>query len=138
MKTKAALSFLSLSLMGIVIISQAHAADSKENARAHSEAVESCVALTNKSVSDLGVWAEHQGISQQQWRQLVAVTCLNGITAARESKSEDELDTYWFEMKQKYAEANAGPLSTPIDPAWSISTKYFRALNGAKNKNVTH
>ncbi|AYN25776.1 hypothetical protein D8682_01520 [Buttiauxella sp. 3AFRM03] len=138
MKTKAALSFLSLSLMGIAIISQAHAADSKESTRAHSEAVESCTELSNATINDLGAWGEARGITETQLRQFVDSLCLGGLPAAREAKNEDELDMYWLVLRQKLSGSIADELYTPVSSSQSISTKYFRALNGTKNKNVTH
>ncbi|HDL6962217.1 TPA: hypothetical protein PXM28_001459 [Yersinia enterocolitica] len=127
----------SILLLGITISTQLSAKESKLEALAHSNAVESCATLTNKSVDDLGVSAEYKGVLRQQWRQIVGSMCLNGITAARNAKSEDSLNDYWFGMKQKYFEANAGVLATPLDPAWEISKKYFNALNpDAANRKI--
>ncbi|MBA7802508.1 hypothetical protein HV170_13385 [Citrobacter freundii] len=106
-----------------------HAKEGNKSIDAYNEAVKSCDILTNKSVKDLGVSAEYQGISQDEWRQLVSNICLSGITVARKASSKSELDTYWLQIHQKFAEANAGALSTPIDPAWTISTKYFNKLH---------
>ncbi|EAO7510852.1 hypothetical protein TX36_23075 [Salmonella enterica] len=120
---------LSILLLFAATSFASHAKENHKSIDAHGEAVESCVTLTNKSVKDLGVTAEYQGITQNEWRQIVASMCLGGIAAAREAASKDELDTYWLKVHQKYAEANAGALSTPIDPAWTISTKYFNKLH---------
>lgn len=125
---------ISIFLFCVATAFTSHAKERKKSIDAHSEAVESCVTLTNKSVKDLGVTAEYQGIPQNEWRQIVASMCLGGIAAAREAHSKSELDTYWLQVHQKYAEANAGALSTPLDPAWTISTKYFNKLHPEAEK----
>lgn len=104
---------------------------------AQGKAVEKCADLTNKSVTDLGVSAQYQGLSLQQWRKIVGSMCLNGITAARDAKSKDDLDTYWLGLKQNYIDAQAGVLSTPLDAAWSISQDYFFSIHGIKAKEDT-
>lgn len=120
----------------LLAIFQSAAAENKSSTLAHSNAVESCATLADRSTKELGVYAEHSGIPIKQWRKIVGVMCMNGITAARDAGSEKELDEYWYVMKQKYFDANAGALAAPLDPAWSISKKYFQSIHGIKEKEA--